>query len=83
MNNCKTNHIKIGNSSLKSNNLRHRGHVRSILNHSSRQFRWNVCPHENVSVLFELKLSRQIRHCSSCVVSFTFSDFFNDCPRSR
>lgn len=61
----KKNHFKSGYSSLKSNIVRHRGHVRSILNHSSRHFRWNVCWQENVSVLCRLRCSKQIAHCSS------------------
>ena len=80
----KKNYFKIGNSSLKSNNFRHRGHVRSILNHSSKHSRWNVWLQGNVSVFFKLKFSKQIKHRSSVVDDALFcEDFFADCSRYR
>lgn len=61
------NHRNEGNSSVKRRSFRQRGHVRSILNHSSRQARWKACSQAKRSVLFELNASRQIRHWSSFV----------------
>ena len=67
------NHRNEGNSSVKRRSFRQRGHVRSILNHSSRQARWKTCSQAKRSVLFELNPSRQIRHWSS-LVSVLFDD---------